>query len=621
MLGRMKAKKTSQIVVWSILGLLIVGLIGFGSSGIGRGSIRNIGQVGEEKISVDVYAQAMNRALSDISRKLRRSVTAAEAKSFGVQSNVLQTLLTTAALDNETRKLGLSVGDATVRDQLLKTQAFQGIDGSFDKEAYNYMLERSKLSASEYEDIIRKQAARIYVQTAIATGLKSEDTQAATMLAYNREQRDFTWAEMTAAALNGPVPEPTKDQIMAQYKATPAAYTAPLTRDITYAWLSPEMLQDQVAVDEAELKDSYNLQSDRFNKPEKRSLERMVFATEKEATDARNLLDAGRATFNTLLADQKLTPKDVDLGEVTRGSLSKDAADVVFAAKDTGIVGPVQSSLGPALFRINAIIAADITPYDVARPMLVAELSGDAERRLINTMVTDIDDMLAAGATLEELAKESNMTLGKILLTADTTDGIAAYENFRKAANSAKTSDFPEIKDLADGGIFALRVNKIIDPALKPLSEVKLQVIADWKRAETVRLLRVKAEKLKTDLDKGASFGSLETKTETGVQRSHVIAAIPPALLTDMFKKDLKPGQASVAAGTDSVFIARLDKINAFDSSLADNKSLIEAVQGQIDAQTGNDLLNIYADALRSRDGITINQAAINQINAQLTSR
>jgi peptidyl-prolyl cis-trans isomerase D len=441
------------------------------------------------------------------------------------------------------------------------------------------------------------------------------------MLAYNREQRDFTWAEMTATALNRPVPEPTKDQIMAQYKATPATYTAPLTRDITYAWLSPEMLQDQVAVDEAELKDSYNLQSDRFNKPEKRSLERMVFATEKEATDARNLLDAGSATFNTLLADQKLTPKDVDLGEVTRGSLSKDAADVVFAAKDTGIVGPVQSSLGPALFRINAIIAADITPYDVARPMLVAELSGDAERRLINTMVTDIDDMLAAGATLEELAKESNMTLGNISLTADTTDGIAAYENFRKAANSAKTSDFPEIKDLADGGIFALRVNKIIDPALKPLSEVKLQVIADWKRAETVRLLRVKAEKLKGDLDQGASFGSLETKAETGVQRSHVIAAIPPALLTDMFKKDIKPGQASVAAGTDSVFIARLDKINAFDPTLADNKSLIEAIQGQIDAQTGNDLLNVYADALRSRDGITINQAAINQINAQLTSR
>ncbi len=619
MLGRMRAKKTNQTVVWSILGLLILGLIGFGRSGIGRGSVRSIATVGEENVSVDVYAQAMNRALSDLSSKLKRPITAAEAQSFGVQSNVLQNLLTTAALDNETRKLGISVGDKAVRDQLLKTPAFQGIDGSFDKEAYNYALERSKLSASEYENIIRKQAARIYVQTAIATGLKSEGTQAATMLAFNRERRDFTWAEMTASALDGPVSEPTQAQIEAQYKATPQAYTAPLTREITYAWLSPEMLQDKVAVDEAEIKDSYNLQPERFNKPEKRSLERLVFGTDQEATAARNLLDAGSATFNTLLADKKLTPTDVDLGEVTRGSLSNAAADVVFAADSTGVVGPVQSSLGPALFRINAIIAADVTPYEQARPMLVAELSGDAERRMINNMVTDIDDMLAAGATLEELSKDTDMTLGKISLTANTTDGIAAYENFRKVANSAKPSDFPAIKDLADGGIFALRVDKITDPALKPLSEVKAQVIADWKRAETVRLLMAKAEKLKSELDQGAGFGSLETKAETDVQRSHVIAAIPPALLANIFKKDLEPGQADVVAGRNSVFIARLDKINAFDATLADNRSLIDAIQAQIDAQTGNDLLNIYADALRSQDGITINQAAINQINAQLT--
>ncbi len=619
MLGRMKAKKTNQTVVWSILGLLILGLIGFGRSGIGRGSIRTVAQVGEESVSVDVYAQAMNRAMSDLSRKLRRSVTAAEAKAYGVQSNVLQTLLTTAALDNETRKLGISVGDVAVRTELLKTKSFQKLDGSFDKEAYDYTLKRAGLTTTLYEDIIRKQAARIYLQSAIATGLKSEGTQAKAMLAYNRERRDYTWAEITASALDGPVPEPVEAQIEAQYKATPEIYTAPLTRDITYTWLSPEMLQAKVAVDEAEIRDSYDLQSDRFNKPEKRSLERIVFATEQEATDARNLLDAGSATFNTLLADQKLTPTDVDLGEVTRGNLSKAAADVVFAADSTGVVGPVQSSLGSALFRINAIIAADITPYDEARPILVAELSGDAERRLINDMVTDIDDMLAAGATLEELSKDTDMTLGKISLTADTTNGIAAYENFRKAANLAKPSDFPEIKDLSDGGIFALQVDKITEPTLKPLSEVKTQVIADWKRAEAVRLLLIKAGKLKTDLDQGASFGSLETHAVTDVQRSHVIAETPPALLASIFKNDLKPGQASVIAGSDSIFIAQLDKITAFDSGIAENQALIEAVQGRLDAQTGNDLLNIYADALRAQDGITINQAAINQINARLT--
>ena len=197
MLGSMRANKKNQTVIWIILGLLALGLIGFGGIGADGGSIRSIGKVGNAEISVDTYAQALNTAISNLSQQMGRTVTADEAQSFGIQNNVLQGLMITAALDNEAENLGISIGDEVVREQLFANRAFQGLDGNFDEESYIFALERSRLTPSEYDDILRKEAARGILQSSVIAGVKSQGTQTMALLAFDRETRDFTWAELT----------------------------------------------------------------------------------------------------------------------------------------------------------------------------------------------------------------------------------------------------------------------------------------------------------------------------------------------------------------------------------------------------------------------------------------
>ena len=617
MMGSMRTNKKNQTAVWIILGLLVVGLIGFGGAGAGGGTIRTIATVGDEKVSVDAYAQAVNTSLNSLSQQAGRQLTALEAEQLGLQRQVMDGLLTTAALDDATSKLGISVGDEAVRAQLLATAAFQGIDGSFDNESYEYALERARLSPAQYDDILRKQAARVFMESAIVSGVQSQGTQTQALLSYDRETRDFTWVEITADALDAEIAEPNAAQIQSQYEATPQAYTAPLTREITYAWLSPEMLSDQVNIEEALIRESYDFQPDRFNKAEKRNLERIAFSSLEEAEAARAGIDAGTQTFDTILADRGLTPADADLGDVEIGGIAKAAADVIFASNETGIIGPVESSLGPAIFRINAVLAEDITPYEDARAELVGELAGEAARRLVDDLVEEIDDLLAGGATIEELAADTDMELGTISLSADTSDGIAAYENFRTIANQTQKSDFPEINNLADGGIFALRVNEIKQPALRPLDDVKDQVIVDWKAAETVRLLTSKAEELRDGLNIGGSFNVYAVNIEKDVRRSGFIENTPFGLLDIVY--NLEANKAEMIAGPNSVFVARLDAVNAFDATTPENQSLTELVQQRLDGQIANDLLSTFSSALRAKADVSINQEAINQINAQLT--
>ena len=617
MLGSMRTNKKNQTAVWVILGLLVVGLIGFGGAGAGGGTISTIATVGDEKVSVDAYAQAVSTSLNSLSQQAGRQLTALEAEQLGLQRQVMDGLLTTAALDDATSKLGISVGDEAVREQLMNTAAFQGIDGSFDTESYEFALERARLSPAQYDAILRKQAARVFMETAILDGVQSQGTQTQALLSYDRETRDFTWVEITADALSEDISEPTEEQIQSQYEATPQAYTAPLTREITYAWLSPEMLSDQVNIEEAQIQESYDLQPDRFNKAEKRNLDRIVFGSLEEAEAARSGIDAGTQTFDTILADRGLTPADANLGDVQIGGVAKTAADVIFASNETGIIGPVESSLGPAIFRINAVLAEDITPFEEARAELVGELAGEAARRLVGDLVEDIDDLLAGGATIEELATDTDMKLETISLSADTSEGIAAYENFRTIANQTQESDFPEINNLADGGVFALRVDEIKQPALRPLDTVKNQVIADWKAAETVRLLTAKAEELKNGLNIGGSFNVYAINEEKAVRRSGFIENTPLGLLDMVYNLDA--GKAAVVAGSNSVFVARLDNINAFDATTEENNSLVEAVQQRLDSQIANDLLSAFSNSLRANADVSINQEAINQINVQLT--
>ncbi len=68
------------------------------------------------------------------------------------------------------------------------------------------------------------------------------------------------------------------------------------------------------------------------------------------------------------------------------------------------------------MFRINAIIEPQNTSLEDAKAELTAEYVSIESRKLINEMISDIDDLLAQGLTIEEIAKDTDMEVGKIYI-------------------------------------------------------------------------------------------------------------------------------------------------------------------------------------------------------------
>jgi len=608
-----RGKKAGNIVVWIIVGLLIVGLGGFGVSNFG-GTISSIGKVGDTEIDVQTYALSLQNELDTAERQFGMNLSLPQAQAFGLVDRARSRVILTAALDNETTRLGMSLGDEQVREQILATPAFTGLDGSFDRESYRFTLERSGLTEGEYEARIRQDAARALLQGSVLAGVKAPASYSETLVNYFAARRSYSMITLTAADLVVPAGTPDEAALQAYYEANPDDFTLPATRQITYAWLTPAMVLDTVTVDEQSLRDAYEDRQSIYQTPERRLVERLVYPDEATAQAARDRLDAGEATFQQLVEERGLSLSDIDIGDVTERSLGAAGAEV-FALSEPGVVGPLASDLGPALFRMNAVLEARNTTFEEAQLDLRAELAQDAAIRAVDDMIGDLDDQLAAGATLEELARETELELGYIDYFAGQDEGIAGYEAFRAAAAAAQEGDFPELAQLNDGGVFALRVDGETPAALQPLDDVRDQAVAGWQAQETMRLLTQLAETKRDLLARGAVIQAVGGAVETG-QALTRRAVSPPAISETLFALALN--EVAVVPVEDTVIVVHVTDILGPD----DTDPEIDALRGQLDAEVGNsiaeDMLNQFTQGLLDEAGLELDQAAINAVHAQI---
>jgi len=605
--------KTKNFFVWIIMGLLFVGLMGFGATGL-TGNVRSVGTVGDKPLSTQRYFEELQTQINLRSAQIGRRMSFPEADAEGLPMRALQIAVSERALDNEAAQLGLSVGDEIISGQVLANPAFRGSDGAFNTATYREALGRSGLSVREYETSLRESAARALVQGAVFTGVPDPDAFGRTIAQFTREGRTFTWAPVVAADLDIVLPEPSEADLQAHYDANPAQFTSQETRVVQYVWLTPSMIQDDVIVDEAELRAEYDARLDEFMQPERRLIERLVFADDAAAQAALDAITAGETTFPELVLDRGLTLDDVDAGDVTLAQMGP-AGPALFALDTGGVTGPHPTDLGPALFRMNAILAARDTSFEDALPDLREDQAANRARRIIEDQIDPITNLLAGGAQLQDVAEQTDMVFGEIEWSAETTSGIAAYAAFRDLAATQDVPDFAELASLDDGGLFAIDVTEIRAPALIPLEDVRDDVVAAWVTAQTQAAVLADAETKAAQLGETENFAALDLDAmqETAITRRGFINGAPSNFLTEIFT--METGDVQVIPNGDNAIIVRLDAIipaDPADDAFAAESEAVAASAGEGIAQ---DIYELFARSVQLGTDIQINDAAITAVH------
>ena len=612
----MARKKGKGSAFWIVLLLLVMALGGFGVTQFGQ-TAGTVAKVGDAEISASDYVRAVEAQLRVFQQQTGQQIGFAQARAVGLDRTALGQLITDAAIRNETRRVGLSAGDEQVLNEIRAYPAFQGISGEFDRQTYELALRQGNLSAGEFEDQVRGDLAEGLVRRAVGAGLSAPDVFVDTLYAYARETRDVTWARLTEDDLAAEIADPTEDDISGYYDAHQDAFTRPETKVIHYAWLTPDMLAPDVTVDEDQLRTLYDSRIGEFVQPERRLVERLVFATRADADAAKTRLDSGEADFDALVAERGLDLSDIDLGDVTRADLGAAANDL-FALTEPGVAGPLPSDLGPALFRMNGILPAEEVSFEEARDDLQAEAAQDRARRIILDLAPEVEDLLAGGADPALLAERTDMREGRIEWNSDVFDDVAAYEGFRTAAAATTPEDFPEVIELDDGGILTMKVDEVRAPEPIPLDEVR-DAVADAWRAEAVEAALVaQAQDIAARLREGAEMAAMDLnlRVNRGMNRASFIEGTPPAFTQSVFGLDADA--VTVLSADGDAWLVRLDAINAADGSSPE----ASAVKGGFAENTRQDYSNAitraFTQALVDDLTVEINSSAIAAVNAQL---
>lgn len=612
-MAKHKAKSTGTFV---IMALLILGLAGFGVTNFG-GAAGSVATVGRAEVGINDYARAIFSRMQGLERQTGQSVTFQDVRNFGLDSAVLAQLINSAAVENEAATLGISAGDETVGDRIQSQSEFHDASGEFDRQVYEFTLERAGLNASDFEADVRKDVAEELLRNAVLAGTQAPDILVDTLFNHERETRDVTWARLTAEDLEAPIPSPAEDELASYHRENPDPFTRPETKTIRYALLTPDDLAEQIDVDDEQLRALYDSRIDEFVQPERRLVERLVFTTDTQAAAAKTRIDSNEISFDALVAERGLDLSDVDLGDVAEESLGEAAAEI-FALEAPGVVGPLPSELGPALYRMNGILASQETTFEDAKEALRQEAALDRARRQILELVPEVEDLLAGGADMAMLAERTDMREGRIEWNEDVFDGIAAYAAFRAAGAQARTDTFPEVVELEDGGIFAMTVDEIHEPELRPLSDVREEVTAALIRTRTEEALMVQAEEFADQLRAGREMAALDLALESDrdLPRNGFVDGTAPGFIEALF--DMRRDEIRILPFDGEALLMRLDTITKPDLGSPDTVAARDAFATWIGTGLSGGILNAYTQALVEQAEVEVDQAALNAVHAQL---
>lgn len=597
-------RRRGSALVWALMAFLILGLGGFGVTNF-SGGLTVFGSVGDQELLIEDYIRAMNQERRAFQAQTGQDLSPEQAQALGIEARVRGQLITRAALAEEAAARQVSAGDARVASEVSAMDAFKGLNG-FDRDLYAQALRQQGYSEREFETLLRQDLAATLLENAVTGGAVMLEAFVTELATFEGERRDMSLLRLAESDLPSPLPDPTEEELRAYHAAHGADFMRPETKKITTAALLPEELAPTLPVDEDALKALYEERASDFNKPERRLVERLVFPDTGAAEKAMAEIAAG-GSFDALVTQRGLTLEDVDLGEVTREDLGA-AGEAVFALEGPGVTGPFTSDLGPALFRMNAILAAEETPFETVRDDLAAEYQLEAARRALSEKLDAVDDALAGGAALADLEKEQGLKPGTLDLTATSAEGLAAYPAFRQAAEAAEPGDYPQALLLDDGGLVAFEVTEVLAPAPLSFDEARAAVETALRAEQRQAALKTQAEALLAKVQGGeplAAQGIL--RVAKGLTRRGFVDDAPGTLIPQLFA--MKAGEVAVIEGEDFVGLLQLDAVTPAD--LAADPGASEALRAGLSESLRQDLFALYTGALADAAGVTIDPRAL----------
>jgi peptidyl-prolyl cis-trans isomerase D len=579
--------------------------------------------IGDTKITDSQFQVEYRREIERLRRGFGQ-FDAEAARQFGLVDRVVERVVNERLFDEAVARLGIAISDRDVRARILADPNFAGMTGAFDRNVLLQLLYENQLSESAFIDMMRRDLARRALILAIQGGGAAPEALVDRLYRYRMERRNGDFVLVPSAAMLE-IGEPEEADIQAVYDDNADRLTVPETRALTLARIGVDDIAAKITPSEAQLREEFETRRAELNQPERREVEQVLFNDEETAKAAREKIIAG-ADFLEVAREAGQTPEQVKLGLVVPADILPEIAGVVFKLPQGEVSDVIRSAFGWHLARAAAIQPAIEARFEDARERMAREVARRLAGDSAYDVAVNIESALAAGTRLDEAARRVGLepiVIEAVDARGRTPDGFpelnlaGAGEVLRAAFETEPGRESPLIETRA-GIWFFVRVDRVTPARVKPLEEVREDVISIWKAERRQEAARKRADEIVERLAKGekleeaAGAFSLLVEAREGVTRDgqSPTGRVAPEIASRLFS--LKQGEAAAAAGADGAYVVRLTAVRPADPN-ADGEA-VNQVREELARQIGGDIVQEYAAALRARLGVDINRAVVDKI-------
>lgn len=583
----------NSLVIKIIFGIIIVSFILTGVSGylIG-GSANYAAKVNGQEISRGQFENAVaserNRQQQQLGEQF--SVLAGnEGYMKQMRQQVLSRMIDEALMDQYAKHLGLGISDEQIKQAIFKEPAFQN-NGKFDNARYTAIIGNMGMTADQYAQALRNQlTTQQLINAVVGTDfmLAGETDELAALVSQQRVVREAT-IDVNALAAKQEVSE---QEINSSYEQNKNNYITPEQFKVSYIML--DAASQNVEVADTDIQAYYDQHQDEFTQPQRNRYSVIQTKTEAEAKAVLDELSKG-GDFATLAkeksADIISARNGGDMGWLEPGTTPDELKNA--GLKDKGqLSGVIKSSVGFLVVRLDDIQPAQTKPLAEVKDAIAAKVKQEKAVDAYYALQQKVSD--AASNDNESLASAEKVAGVKVVETGwFGHDNLPAELNFKPVsdaifngglvgANGAPGMN-SDIITVDGDRAFVIRVAEHKAEAIKPLAEVREQVIAQVKHQKAEQQAKLDADKLLNALKlgkgdeamkaAGLSFGEAKTLTRTGQDPISQAAFNLPLPAKD------KPAYGVANDMQGNVVLLALDQVKPGDMPAEQKKAMVQGI-------------------------------------------
>lgn len=532
--------RLTGVLAFTILGILVIPFALVGVNSYFTSSAGNIvALVNEAEITTNDF----NESFSNYRRRMQSIMGAAydpvQFDQLIARREHLDALIEQELISQAAESLGLDVDDATLAEEIRKIPAFQ-VDGQFNVDVYQSRLLSQGMTPKQFQSEMRTQFVMTELPKNIAESSFATAGEVKELVGLLDQERNFNAVLVPADTAESPV-EFSDAEIEAWHESHASDYQSEEQVIIEYVELDSAFLPVGLPPEEDYLRAQFEAQKARFISPEQRQVSHILIEVSTDASEVE--IETARQTaedlsrrardgedFAALAAeysqDKGSAAEGGDLGWVESGVMVKAFENAMYElSMESPISEPVQTGFGWHVIQLRDIRESTGMDFDEARLTLVREYEEEnAARAFLEQADRLVDLIYEDPTTLESAALVMDIPVRVAgPFTRAGGEGIAANPEVAAAAFSDLVllqGSVSDPIDLDETRLVMIKLKEHLPVALKPVEEVRDEIIATLSDNLARENAKAKADELLAALQNGDT--ELEAlATESGLEYGH----------------------------------------------------------------------------------------------------